>query len=166
MKISMFFSSNGSSIDFPLVHFSLQKDVWEQFTHLMTTPEQRIDHAILNQEESRKFTRKAFKELTGPTNASQIPLSVDQSSNQDSCKEVLYKGKNIANLGGDSPGRMTKKIAEALFTPEELAKVILDLKKIPLESERQPTDDERTELYKHAVQIPNCSWSSLKTRAL
>ena len=139
--------------DFPLVPFSLKKAALEQFIQLMTTPEHRLDHATLIQGESMKFTRKAFKELTGSKNAAQIPLSVDQSSNKDGREEVLYKRKNIAILGGDSPGRMTKKIAETLFTPEELAKVVLDPKKIPLESERQPADDERFELHKRAVQI-------------
>ena len=68
----MFFSGNGNSIDFPLVPFSLQKAAWERFTQIMTTPEQQLEHATLIQEESMKFTRRAFKELTGSTNAAQI----------------------------------------------------------------------------------------------
>ena len=53
----MFSSGIGNSIDFPLVPFSLQKAAWEQFTQLMTTPEQRLEHATLIQEESMKFTK-------------------------------------------------------------------------------------------------------------
>ena len=64
----------------------------------------------------------------------------------------MYKGVNIAALGGDSPARIAKHIAEALFTPTELSSLVIDPKKT-LTKDRMAADDERTELYKQAVQI-------------
>ena len=102
------------------------------------------------QEESIKFTRKALKELTGFQNASQQQMSPQEI--RGSGEEVLFNGINIAALGGDSPARITKNIAEALFTPSELASLVIDPQKT-LISDRKPADEYRTNLYKQAVRI-------------
>ena len=116
----------------------------------MSKIEQRLENSAEIQEESMKFTKKALKELTGFQNYSQQQMS--PKGIREKGEEVMFNGINIAALGGDSPARITKNIAEALFTPSELASVVIDPQKT-LISDRRAADEYRTNLYKQAVRV-------------
>ena len=111
--------------------------------------EQRLDKSAEIQEETMKFTKKALKELNGFKNVSHQLMSPDQGRSEE---VVMFNGLNIAALGGDSPARITKNIAEALFTPAELGNVVIDPQKT-LTNNRRPADEYRTNLYKQAVRV-------------
>ena len=114
--------------------------------------EQRLDKSAEIQEETMKFTKKTLKELNGFQNVSRILMSPDHGGLRGSEEVVMYNGLNIAALGGDSPTRITKDIAEALFTPAELGNLVIDPQKT-LTNNRRPADEYRTNLYKQAVRI-------------
>ena len=124
---------------------------------MMRRLQDRLDRAADIQEETMKFTRKALKELTGFSSDTQKTFSqvvTSPSCENNASEQIIYNGKNIAALGGDSPAAITRNIAQALFTQEELAKVIIDSKQVKkADKERQPADSHRSELYRKATKI-------------
>ena len=84
------------------------------------------------------FAKKAPKELIGLQNDPQQQMS--PQGIRERGEEVMFNVINIAALGGDSPARITKNIAEALFTPSELASVVIDPQKT-LISDRRTADE-------------------------
>ena len=131
-----------------------QKQAWERFGRMLDNLEKRLERTNEIQEQAEKFTQKALKEFNGEIAAHHDEMSDREHSQVNGGEPIFYKGKNITALGGGSPAEKTKLIAQALFSGEELVKIVIDPQKtLKPGAERQPADAERTILYKKAVQV-------------
>ena len=107
----------------------VQGDAWNKLKHLASKMDQQMEQALQIQEETMRFTRTALKELAGSKcdpHQLMSPRTPGQEGVRGSEEIVMYKGVNIAALGGDSPAKIAKNIAEALFTPTELGSLVID----------------------------------------
>ena len=113
----------------------------------MTGIEQRLERAKDIQVETIKLTKKTIKELCGANKVS----GGNASGKGENAEEVMYKGKDLTKMTGDTPEITTKNIATALFSPDELSKVVIDPRKTLPKTCRTPADEFRTSLYRKAV---------------
>ena len=116
----------------------------------MTGIEQRLERAKDIQVETIKLTKKTIKELCGANNDRKVSGG-NASGKGENAEEVMYKGKDLTKMTGDTPEITTKNIATALFSPDELSKVVIDPQKTLPKTCRTPADEFRTSLYRKAV---------------
>ena len=90
----------------------VQGDAWNKLKHLASKMDQQMEQALQIQEETMRFTRTALKELAGSkSDPHQLmsPRTPGQEGVRGSEEIVMYKGVNIAALGGDSPAKILLK---------------------------------------------------------
>lgn len=126
---------------------------WERFCHVLSRFEQRLDRVEEVESEMIKFMKKAEKELDAANSAR---LSVAGEAELVT-GELMHNNINLLTLGGDTDNEKTKRIAEALWTPEELGKYCIDPRRSNLgtgkSGNRVPADEERSAKYKEAVRV-------------
>ena len=130
--------------------FCFQEHAWRMFDHLMTGIEQRLERAKDIQVETIKLTKKTIKELCGANNDRKV-MGGNASGKGENAEEVIYKGKDLTKLTGETPEITPKNIATALFSPDELSKVVIDPHNTLPGTCRTPADEFRTSLYRKAV---------------
>ena len=127
-----------------------EKLVCEKTLHVLSRIEQRLEKSNKVQNEILSLARKSIKEVDGLMDAS---MERGDNQNDSAVVEVWYNDKCLTNLGGDTPEEKARNIARALWTKNELSKIVLDPRK-ELKSEvtgREKADEERMLKFREAV---------------
>ena len=124
----------------------------ERFQFVMKKIEKRLDAATDVMRSLKTFGRKAMEELNRlHENAEQNRDDpIEENERSFEVESLIYNGVNLLGLGGNTHRERALLIANKIWTPEERKKYCIAPRKM-LIGEREPADEERTEVYRSAL---------------
>ena len=129
-----------------------------RFERVMERIESRLDRNDKLLDEMTKFARRALDEIYR-LSENTVPLKrrsevVDEANEEQNKPELLYGEINLLDQGGATPVDQAHSIAKALWSAEERIKVCIDPKRALSQNfDREASDEERTKLYRQAVEM-------------
>ena len=103
-----------------------------------------------------KFAKKALDQINrfSECSVSNLRRSIEPNDEENTGPSLMYEQVDLMKLGGATHSEQAFCIAKALWTEEERKNICIDPKKsLSKDTDRTPADEERTDLYRKAVEL-------------
>ena len=122
----------------------------------MARIEARLDKSDLLLDDLTKYAKRSLDKIYR-LSETKVPMKTHNQHTEEpedlEKPQMMYNGKKLLDQGGATPVDKAYNIAKALWTTEETVRICIDPnRRLSKVYDREPADEERTKLYRDAVE--------------